>query len=96
MEATKEGKPTVETGGGDSQAEFQRSLMACWQSIDALVLALAARYDLMVILSALAEHTGTGLQTLMQCSTGGAPQALHLISRMESNAFTSDTKGARP
>jgi hypothetical protein len=87
METTKDDGPTVPTGGGEPQAEFQRRLLECWQGIDTLVLGLAERYDLMVILSALAEHTGTGLLALMQRPTSGALQALHLINRMEGNAF---------
>ena len=87
MDTTKEDEPNVVIGGDDPQTEFQRRLLACWQGIDTLVFGLAERYDLMVILSALAEHTGTGLLALMQRPTSGAPQALYLINRMEGNAF---------
>jgi hypothetical protein len=87
MDTTKDDEPNVVIGGDDPQTEFQRRLLACWQGIDTLVLGLAERYDLMVILSALAEHTGTGLLALMRRRAGGALQALHLINRMEGNAF---------
>lgn len=91
METRKEGEPTAVIGGGEPQADFQRQLLACWQNIDTLVLGLAERYDLMVILSALAEHTGTGLLALSRHQAVGPTQALYLITRMESNAFPNGT-----
>jgi hypothetical protein len=96
METTKDDEPIVATGDSEPPAEFQRRLLACWQGIDTLVLGLAERYDLTVILRALAEHTGMALLALMQCRTGGAVQALYLINRMESNAFPKEQQGATP
>jgi hypothetical protein len=87
MNTPKNDEPTAVIAGDDLQGEFQRRLLACWQGIDAMVIELAERYDLMVIISALAEHTGTGLQALAQRETGGALQAQRLIGRIESNAF---------
>jgi hypothetical protein len=88
---TKKDEATVVIGGDDPQGEFQSRLLACWQSIDALVFVLAERYDLMVILRALAEHAGVGLLALMQHRKGGALQALRIINRMEKNAFQNDS-----
>jgi hypothetical protein len=87
MDTRKDDEPTAVIGSDYAKGEFQSRLLACCQAIDELVLGLAARYDLVVILRALAEHTGTGLLALVQRGTGGALQARHLINRMESNTF---------
>jgi hypothetical protein len=87
MDTRKDEQAAVVIGGDYPQAEFQSRLLACWQGIDVLVFGLAERYDLVVILRALAEHTGTGLLALVQRGTGGALQARHLIRRIENSAF---------
>jgi hypothetical protein len=92
MDTTKDDDSAVAGDGSDPQAEFPRRLLACWRGIDTLVLGLAERYDLMVILSALAEHTGIGLLALMKSRKGGALHALYLINRMEGRAFP-DSEG---
>ena len=91
MDTTQDDEAAAVIGSGYSPGDFQSRLLACWQGIDALVLALAGRYDLVVILSALAEHTGTGLLALMRYQPVGAPQVLRLIHRMQSNAFPNDS-----
>lgn len=91
MDMEKDDELTAISASDYPQSEFEGRLLACWQGIDALVLGLAERYDLVVILSALAEHTGAGLLALMRYRTGGAPQALRLIHRMENNAFPNDS-----
>jgi hypothetical protein len=92
MDTTKDDESAAVIGGDYPQGEFQSRLLSCRQGIDVLVLGLAERYDLMVILKALAEHTGTGLQALVQRGTGGALQAQRLISRIENNAFRNGTR----
>jgi len=91
MDTEKDDELTAVIAGDYPQSEFQNRVLACWQGIDALVLGLAERYDLVVILSALAEHTGAGLLALMRHRAGGALQALRLIHRMENNAFPNDS-----
>ena len=91
MDTEKDDELTAIIAGDYPQSEFESRLLACWQGIDALVLGLAERYDLMAILRALAEHMGTGLLALTQHRTGGVLQALRLIHRMENNAFPNDS-----
>lgn len=90
----EKGNDVTSAATGECPAEqFQSRLLACWQSIDALVIELAAHYDLVVILRALAEHTGTGLLALANHRGGGALQARHLIGRIEEKAFRSEVGG---
>jgi len=92
METMTDDEPAGVIGGGAPQADFQRRLLACWRDIDTVVLGLAERYDLMVILRALAEYTGSGLITLMQRQTGGAPRAVYLIGRLEVRALSNGSR----
>jgi hypothetical protein len=86
MDTTKGNEPPTIVGGDYPQGEFHCRLLACWQGIDALVFGLAERYDFVVILRALAEHTGTGLQLLYNAdrrrTAGAASHQSHRKQRV--------------
>ena len=66
---------------------FDESLLACVEDINKLLPGLGRRYELTVILSALAEHVGSALKVLMQKKVCNAQQAQQVIKNIESSAF---------
>ena len=73
---------------------FDESLLACVEDINKLLPGLARRYDMTVIMSALAEHLGSALKVLMLRKICDARRAQRLIENIESSAFRG--KPARP
>ena len=66
---------------------FDESLVACVEDINKLLPELGRRYDMTVIMSALAEHLGSALKVLMLRKICDARQAQQLIKNIESSAF---------
>jgi hypothetical protein len=75
---------------GDSRAAehggFDESLLACVEDINKLLPELRRRYDMTVIMSALAEHLGSALNVLMRKKICNARQAQQLIENLEISA----------
>jgi hypothetical protein len=66
---------------------FDESLLECVEDINKLLPGLGRRYDMTVILSALAEHVGSALKALMLRKVCDARQARQVIKNIESAAF---------
>jgi hypothetical protein len=71
-------------GGRES---FQSGLLACVQDINQLLPGLSRRYDMVVIISALAEHMGSALRILIRRKVCDARQARLIIQHIEGTAF---------
>jgi hypothetical protein len=65
---------------------FDESLLACVEDINKLLPELGRRYDMTVIMSALAEHLGSALKVLMRKQICDARQARRLIENLEISA----------
>jgi hypothetical protein len=66
---------------------FENGLLACVQDINKLLPELSRRYDMVVIISALAEHMGSALQILQRRKVCDARQARLVIKHIEGTAF---------
>ena len=64
---------------------FDASLLACVEDINKLLPGLSRRYDLTVIMTALAEHVGSALKVLMHKQVCDALQARRVIKNIESS-----------
>jgi len=66
---------------------FDENLLACVEDINKLLPELGRRYDMTVVMSALAEHLGSALKVLMLRKVCDARQAQQVIKNIESSAF---------
>jgi hypothetical protein len=66
---------------------FESGLLACVQDINELLPGLSRRYDMVVIIDALAEHMGSALRILIRRKVCDARQARLVIQHIESTAF---------
>ena len=72
------------TAGQDS---FSKSICACLDDIDAMLPDLTRRYDMTVIMSAMAEHAGSALQVLRRKKLCDDQQTRLAIEHLERTAF---------
>jgi hypothetical protein len=79
------------TGNAQGREAFQKSLLECVQDINKLLPGLSHRYDMTVIISALAEHVGAALQVLIRKNICDARQAGLIIKQIEGSAFLRGT-----
>jgi hypothetical protein len=77
------------TGNSNTAAHgaFNQSLLECVEDINKLLPGLGRRYDMTVIMSALAEHLGSALKVLMLKKVCNAQQVQQVIQNIESSAF---------
>ncbi|MDB6046888.1 MAG: hypothetical protein JWM63_5439 [Gammaproteobacteria bacterium] len=83
-------------GGRES---FQSGLLACVRDINELLPGLSRRYDMVVIISALAEHMGSALRILIRRKVCDVRQARLIIQHIEGTAFLGEraqTPGSTP
>ena len=73
---------------------FNESLLECVEDINKLLPGLGRRYDMTVILSALAEHLGSALKVLMLKKVCDARQVHRVIQNIE--AATLPPQAAQP
>lgn len=76
--------------GNSSTAEdgsFNQSLLECVDDINKLLPGLGHRYDMTVIMGALAEHLGSALKVLLLKKVCDAQQVHRVIKNIESSAF---------
>jgi hypothetical protein len=85
---------------GNSSAEgqeaFQKSLLECVQDINKLLPGLSSRYDVTVIIGAMAEHVGAALQVLLRKNLCDERQAGKVIEQIEGSAFIATPAEAKP
>ena len=70
---------------------FDESLVACVADINELLPHLGRRYDMTVIISALAEHVGSALKVLMLRNICDVRQVRQVIKNIEQSAFAPKT-----
>jgi hypothetical protein len=73
---------------------FNESLLDCVEDINKLLPGLGRRYDMTVIMSALAEHVGSALKVLLMKKVCDARQVRQVLKNIETAAFL--TKSAQP
>ena len=73
---------------------FNQSLLKCVEDINKLLPGLGRRYDMTVIMGALAEHLGSALKVLLLKKVCDARQVHQVIKNIESSAFPQ--KSAQP
>jgi len=66
---------------------FNESLLECVEDINKLLPGLGRRYDMTVIMGALAEHVGSALKVLLQKKVCDAQQVQRVIKNIETSAF---------
>jgi hypothetical protein len=76
-----------EDTGTNGREAFENGLHACVQAINKLLPELSRRYDMVVIISALAEHMGSALRILQRRKVCDARQARLVIKHIEGTAF---------
>jgi hypothetical protein len=81
------------TAGPDA---FSQRIHACLDDIDAMLPDLARRYDMTVIMSAMAEHAGSALQILRRKKLCDDRQTELAIEHMERAAFTPKESSSEP
>jgi hypothetical protein len=75
--------------GATEPGPFKESLVACVADIADLLPPLGKRYDMTVIISALAEHVGSALKVLMLRNICDTRQVRQIIKNIEISAFVS-------
>ena len=73
---------------------FNQSLLECVADINKLLPGLGRRYDMTVVMGALAEHLGSALKVLLLKKVCDARQVHQVIKNIESSAFPQ--KSAQP
>ena len=66
---------------------FNQSLLKCVEDINKLLPRLGRRYDMAVVMSALAEHVGSALQVLLMKKICDAQQVRKVLDNIETSTF---------
>jgi hypothetical protein len=66
---------------------FHESLLACVEDINALLPGLSHRYEMPVIIDAMAEHVGSAVWVLLRKKLCDTRQAALIIKQLEGTAF---------
>jgi hypothetical protein len=68
-------------------AEFQNRMLECLEDLNGLLPGLSLRYEMPVIIGALAEHVGSAIWALRYKNLCDTRQALLAIQHLEAAAF---------
>jgi hypothetical protein len=74
---------------------FHESLLACVEDINAMLPGLSHRYEMPVIIDAMAEHVGSAVQVLLRKKLCDRRQADLIIKQLEGAAFMNDPEKAK-
>ncbi len=77
----------MEDARAAGRAAFEQSLGACMDDLNAMLPDLTHRYEINVVVSAMAEHVGTALQVLRRKKLVSDRQAGLAIAHIEKWAF---------
>jgi hypothetical protein len=69
------------------EERFAENVLSCVDDLNAVLPRLAARYDDLVIIAALAEHVGGALRIFMQAGICTPEQARRVLEHVEDTAF---------
>jgi hypothetical protein len=77
------------TGNSSAAAPetFNESLLECVEDINKLLPRLGRRYDMTVVMSALAEHVGSALKALLMRKVCDAQQVRKVLDNIETSTF---------
>jgi hypothetical protein len=75
------------TSSAVTSETFNESLLECVEDINKLLPRLGRRYDMTVIMSALAEHVGSALKVLLLKEVCDAQQVRQVLKNIETSAF---------
>ena len=79
--------PTIGSSGSHTFNQFENALFNCVGDVSLLLPGLAERYDVLVVISALAEHIVAAVQTLVRRQVCDTRRARLLIKRIEGIAL---------
>jgi hypothetical protein len=71
-----------------AEEKFAASVLACVDDLNAVLPRLAARYEDLVIVAALAEHVGGALRIFMHAGICNPVQARRVLAHLEETAFS--------
>jgi hypothetical protein len=78
--------------GAEGMEGFHRSLLECVEDIGELLPGLSRRYEMPVIIDAMAEHVGSAIQVLLRKKLCDAQQADQIIRQLEGAALASSAQ----
>lgn len=81
----------TENSSATEAGVFDENLVACVADINELLPPLGHRYDMTVIISALAEHVGSALKVLRLRNVCDGRQVRRIIQNIEQSAFAPKT-----
>jgi hypothetical protein len=79
--------PAIDSDGSHTFNQFESALFDCMDDFGLLLPGLAGRYDVMVVIRALAEHIGAAVQVLLKRQICDTTRARLLIKRIEGRAL---------
>jgi hypothetical protein len=71
-----------------AEEKFAEDVLACVDDLNAVLPRLAARYEDLVIIAALAEHVGGALRIFMRAGICNPEQARRVLAHLEETAFS--------
>ena len=77
----------IEKAGGPGLADFYDEMEACAADLNVIVPDLTRRYDLTIIVSAMAEQVGGALQAMRRKKLSDDQEIALAIERLETRAF---------
>jgi hypothetical protein len=76
-----------------AEEKFAEDVLSCVDDLNAVLPRLAARYEDMVIIAALAEHVGGALRIFMHAKICSADQARRVLAHVHDTAFAPNRTG---
>jgi hypothetical protein len=70
-----------------AEEKFAEDVLSCVDDLNAILPGLAARYEDLVIIAALAEHVGGALRIFMHAGICSPDQARRVLAHVEHTAF---------
>jgi hypothetical protein len=70
-----------------AEEKFAEDVLSCVDDLNAVLPRLAARYEDLVIIAALAEHVGGALRIFMRAGICSADQARRVLAHVQETAF---------
>jgi hypothetical protein len=71
-----------------AEEKFAEDVLSCVDDLNAVLPRLAARYEDLVIIAALAEHVGGALRIFMRAGICSPDQARRVLAHVQATAFT--------
>jgi hypothetical protein len=79
-----------------AEEKFAEDVLCCVDDLNAVLPALASRYDELVLVAALAEHVGGALRIFMRAGLCSPEQARRVLRHLEETAFTQALEAQAP